>query len=181
MPHIKVPENLAGIVSLFAFSPETADPLNGLAEVLLKGDDLLSGWERELIASYVSYLNECKFCMNTHAAMITYLNGGDESVFEAVKKDFKTAPISEKLKALLNIAGKVQKEARKVLTADVEEAKKHGATDKEIHDTVLIAAAFCMYNKYVDGLATVEWPEGKEKYAERAKLTAEGSYFHEKY
>ncbi len=181
MPHIKVSENLAGIVSLFDFSPETAEPLNAIAEVLLRGHEGYSDRDREIVATYVSYLNECQFCMNTHAAMVKYLNEGDEAIVDAVKEDFESAPITEKLKAFLNIAGKVQQDARRVLTKDVERAKNAGATDKEIHDTVLIAAAFCMYNKYVDGLATVEWPEGKDKYDERAKLTAEGSYFHQKF
>ncbi len=58
------------------------------------------------------------------------------------------------MRALLTIAGKVQKDARQVSEADIAAAREQGATDKEIHDTVLIAAAFCMYNRYVDGLAT---------------------------
>lgn len=179
MPHIKLSKEFAGIVSLFDFSPETSKPLNQLAEILLNGPSTLSKWERELIATYVSFLNECNFCCNTHGAMVEELNKDDQNIVDTVKKDVDTAPVSEKMKALLKIAGKVQKEARKVLPTDIEKAKSEGASDKEIHDTVLIAAAFCMYNKYVDGLATTEWDDGKETYQERARLTVEGGYFHQ--
>jgi len=71
-----------------------------------------------------------------------------------MKLDFESAAISDKLKALLAVAGKVQKGGKQVKSEDIARARQHGASDKEIHDTVLIAAAFCMYNRYVDGLAT---------------------------
>jgi alkylhydroperoxidase/carboxymuconolactone decarboxylase family protein YurZ len=72
-----------------------------------------------------------------------------------VKKDFETAPLSNKMKALLAIAALVQQNGKNVTSKAVERAKSEGATDREIHDTVLIAALFCLYNKYVDGLASV--------------------------
>jgi len=94
---------------------------------------------------------------------------------QSVKHDFGQARISEKLKALLIIAGKVQKGGKYVTSEDVGRARKEGATDLEIHDTVLIAAVFCMCNRYVDGLAT--WaPEGPEYYRERAPIVAEEGY-----
>jgi hypothetical protein len=79
------------------------------------------------------------------------------------------------MKALLAIAGKVQKGGKHVTTKDVERAREQGATDKEIHDTVLIAAAFCMFNRYVDGLAT--WaPTDPAMYRENGKRLAEKGY-----
>lgn len=161
--HIAVPEGLPGIVGLLAYCPETAKPLTELAEVLLRGESTLTRGERELIASYVSSLNECTFCCNSHSAIAACELGGDKELVEAVKDDYKTADISEKMKALLAIAKKVQKKARSVNALDVARARKHGATDREIHDTVLIAAAFCLYNRYVDGLGT--WaPVNQEAY-----------------
>jgi len=154
-PHIAVPEGVPGIRSLFAFRPETAKPLQQLAQVLLRGESPLSSGEREIIAAYVSSLNKCTFCCATHSAAATYLLDDGEDIVQAVKKDFHTAPISEKMKAFLVIAGKVQKGGRLVTTDDVAQARTQGATDQEIHDVVLIAAAFCMYNRYVDGLATM--------------------------
>ncbi|HVU77515.1 MAG TPA: peroxidase-related enzyme [Gaiellaceae bacterium] len=169
MPHIDVPEGVPGIRSLFAFRPETARPLCELAEVLLRAENSLSRGERELIASYVSSLNECRYCHTSHGSYAAaQLEGGAELV-EHVKRDLDSAPVPAKLRALLRIAGKVQTGGRSVTDADVEAARAEGATDVEIHDTVLIAAAFCMYNRYVDGLAawTPTDPAVYEQMAER--------------
>jgi uncharacterized peroxidase-related enzyme len=154
-PHIAVPEGIPGIRALFAFCPETAKPLRELAELLLRKDSpALSSWGRELIGAYVSSLNECNFCCRSHSAAATYLLGGDTTIVTAVLNDMATAPISDTMKALLTIAGKVQKSGLLVTPEDITHARKHGATDQDIHDTVLIAAAFCLYNRYVDGLAS---------------------------
>ena len=175
MAHIKLPEEIPGIRGLFNFSPKSAVPLLELAEVLLRGENSLSPKEREIIATYVSFLNECKFCMNSHAAIVRHLNDGDKELMEKVKEDYMSAPISNKLKALLTIAAKVQKEARKVLPSDILKAQESGATDKEIHDAVLIAAAFCMYNRYVDGLGAEGW-ETEELYYEKARNSVSQGY-----
>jgi hypothetical protein len=92
-----------------------------------------------------------------------------------VKQDFESTDLSAKMKALLNIAGKVQKVSKEVTTADVDRARREGATDKEIHDTVLIAAAFCMFNRYEDGLATRQ-PQDPVRYREIGKQTAQLGY-----
>ncbi|HZX57558.1 MAG TPA: carboxymuconolactone decarboxylase family protein [Mucilaginibacter sp.] len=164
MPHIDLPSDYPGIRSLFVFRPETAVPLCNLAQVLLHGPHpTLTAGERELIASYVSNLNTCKFCTATHSAIAKHQLGSELSLVKLVLADPETAPISDKLKALLKIAAKVQSGGKNVTTADVEIARAEGATDIEIHDTVLIAAAFCMYNRYVDGLATWQ-PDNEEFY-----------------
>lgn len=175
MPHIKLPEGLPGIRGLFAFRPETASPLCGLAEVLLHNPNTLSAADRELIAAYVSSENDCFYCQTSHGAIAAAYLGGDDQLVADVKCDFERAAISPKLKALLNIAGKVQKGGKHVLSADIDRAREEGATDKELHDTVLIAAAFCMYNRYVDGLAT--WaPQSLDAYRERAAAVAADGY-----
>ena len=154
MPHINVDPNLPGIRSLMAFSPETADPMGKLANLLLRTNEGLSMAEREMIAAHVSYLNDCFYCQQSHGAIaVCYLNG-DEALVEQVKKDYENADISDKMKALLSIAGSVQKGGKHVTETQIEKAKESGATDKDIHDTVLIAAMFCMFNRYVDGLAS---------------------------
>ncbi len=177
MAHIRLPEGLPGILGPMAFSPETARPLNALAEVLLRAPNSLSEADREMIATYVSSQNDCYFCQNAHGAVTAYRLGGNEKLVNDVKFNFESAGISDKLKALLNLAGKVQKGGKQVTGDDVARARQHGATDKEIHDTVLIAAAFCMFNRYVDGLAT--WaPENAEMYRENGKRLAEVGYVH---
>ncbi|WP_263359232.1 carboxymuconolactone decarboxylase family protein [Acidicapsa ligni] len=175
MPHIQLPEGLQGIRGPMAFRPETAKPLNELAEILLHAPNSLDPAERELIATYVSSLNDCYFCQTVHGAIAAAHLDGDEDLVKRVKADFQHAGISDKLKALLVIAGKVQRGGKHVTAQDVEEARKVGATDVEIHDTVLIAAAFCMYNRYVDGLATWQ-PQEEDLYRERGKKTAREGY-----
>ena len=154
MPHIALPEGLPGITSGFAFRPETAKPMRELAEVLLRGPSSLTSGEREMIAAFVSWRNDCQFCQASHTAAAAHHLDGNYELVEAVKRDYRQAPVSQKLKALLAIAARVQQGGKQVTTADVKLARVEGATDLEIHDTVLIAAAFCMFNRYVDGLAT---------------------------
>jgi uncharacterized peroxidase-related enzyme len=175
MPHIHLPEGLQGIRAAMAFRPETAKPLNELAEALLHAPNSLTSAERELIATYVSAQNDCYFCQTVHGAIAAAHLEGDEQLVRCVKSDFRNAEISEKLKALLNIAGKVQKGGKHVTAADVEAARNLGATDMEIHDTVLIAAAFCMFNRYVDGLDTWQ-PRDEELYRRRGRKTAKEGY-----
>jgi uncharacterized peroxidase-related enzyme len=175
MAHIRLPEGLQGIRGPMAFRPETAKPLNELAEVLLHAPNSLSAADRELIATYVSSLNDCYFCQTVHGSIAAAHLDGDEDLVGRVKADFLHADISDKLKALLVIAGKVQKGGKQVTAKDVEEARNAGAVDIEIHDTVLIAAAFCMYNRYVDGLATWQ-PQDEALYRERGKKTAKEGY-----
>ena len=175
MAHIRLPEGIPGILGPMAFSPETAKPLNALAEVLLRGPNTLAPAEREMIATFVSSENDCYFCQHAHGAVAAYRLGGNEKLVNDVKLNFESAAVSEKMKALLAIAGKVQKGGKQVTPADINRAREQGATDKEIHDSVLIAAAFCMYNRYVDGLAT--WaPTDPAMYRENGKRLAEKRY-----
>ncbi len=154
MPHIPLEEHLPGITGLLEYRRDTAEPIRDLTQFLLRGPNTLTEAERELIATIVSYRNECNFCTSAHAAVTDVLLG-ESQTSDQIKKDIESASISEKMKALLNIAAKVQQSGKAVTTELVERAKKAGATDTEIHDTVLIAALFCLYNRYVDGLATV--------------------------
>jgi uncharacterized peroxidase-related enzyme len=175
MAHINLPDGLAGPRGPMTFRPETAVPLSQLAEVLLRGPSALTRAERELIGTYVSSENDCRYCQTIHGAVAAHYLGGDEKLVRSVKRDFLSADISPKLKALLNIAGKVQQSGKSVTTKDVERARNQGATDLEIHDTVLIAASFCMMNRYVDGLAA--WtPDGDDFYRRRAATLAEQGY-----
>jgi len=175
MPHIALPEGVPGIRSALQFRPETAAPLLQLAEVLLRGPNALTSAEREMIAAFVSSKNECRFCHASHRAAAAHNLGGDYSVVDAVSAGYEGAPVSAKLKALLAIAGKVQQGGTCVTAGDIDRARAEGATDVEIHDTVLIAAAFCMYNRYVDGLATFT-PTDDRVYDEMGRRMAHQGY-----
>lgn len=176
MAYIDLQNELPGIRGLMAYSPNTAKPLNELAEQLLRNDEnSLSRGERELIATYVSYKNDCFFCQNVHGALAGYYLNLDIGKIDGIKENLTIAPISEKMKTLLEIAAAVQKGGKYVEESQIITARNEGATDREIHDTVLIAAAFCMYNRYVDGLAT--WaPQDRQFYVDRAPGRATEGY-----
>lgn len=175
MAHIDFGNDFPGIRSALAFSPQTAEPIGVLAEILLRSDEGLSRAERELIATYVSHLNDCFYCDHSHGAIACIYLNGDREVVDQVRNDYTSAAISEKLKSLLRIAGKVQQSGKAVTSEDIANAKENGASDKDIHDTVLITAAFCMFNRYVDGLATYT-PKDMSTYPLRAKQIAERGY-----
>jgi AhpD family alkylhydroperoxidase len=206
VPHIELPE-LPGIVGLLVQYPQTAGPLNGLADALLRGPSSLSPADRETIAAYVSARNECTFCTETHGAVARHMHAAqvgasprhvhaahaetaeartgaadngtvDAGIVDAVIAHGERADVGPKLQALLAIAEKVRVDGRLVSAADIARAREAGADDKAIHDTVLIAAAFCMFNRYVDGLATLT-PDRPEAYAQHAKNLAEGGYLQE--
>lgn len=178
VPHIKLPENVPGPRGPMMFRPETAEPMSEMAEILMRGPSTLTLAEREIIGTYVSSENDCRYCQTIHGAVAAhYLGGGEvqESLIARIKCDPASAEISLKLKALLNIAGHVQQGGKYVTTEDIARAREEGATDLEIHDTVLIAANFCMMNRYVDGLAT--WtPEDPDFYRRRAADLAKHGY-----
>jgi uncharacterized peroxidase-related enzyme len=164
LPHIELTEGLPGIRALFAFRPDTAQALCDLANALLYQPNSLSQAERELIATYVSSQNDCYYCQTSHGAIASAHLGGNDELVSGVKR-------------LLAIAGQVQQGGKQVQPADIDRARRAGASDREIHDTVLIAAAFCMYNRYVDGLAT--WaPTDPEGFKERAARVARDGYSH---
>jgi uncharacterized peroxidase-related enzyme len=175
MAYIKIDNDLPGIEGLMKYRPETAKPMNELAEILLRGPSSLSSGEREMIASYVSYHNNCHFCHTSHGASAAHHFDGDLSLIDDIKQDFKNTEVSTKFRSLLEIARKVQQSGKNVTEDDISNAKEEGATDNEIHDTVLIAAAFCMFNRYVDGLGTSA-PVEKEAYDEIGKRLADKGY-----
>lgn len=175
MAHITLPEGMPGIRGPMAFLPETAKPLNEIVDVLLRGPHTLSPGERELIATYVSSQNDCRYCQTIHGAIAAHHLNGNEALVASVKHDFENADVSAKMKALLQIAGKVQESGKNVTPEDIQRARAEGATDLEIHDAVLIAAVFCLCNRYVDGLAT--WaPDDAEFYRQRAAKVATLGY-----
>jgi len=176
MAYIDLQNDLPGIRGPMVFRPETGKVLNELAEILLHNENnSLSRGERELIGTYVSSENDCFFCQNVHGAMVQHYFKMDEQFIDDIKKDYSSANISDKLKSLLAIAGSVQKGGKQVTPTQIDDAKKLGATDLEIHDTVLIAAVFCMFNRYVDGLNT--WaPADRQLYVDRAPMRAQEGY-----
>lgn len=174
MPHITLEDHLPGITGLLEYRKDTAEPIRELTQYLLRGPSTLSEAERELIATVVSYGNECTFCTTAHTAAADLLLGEKETS-QKVKQNIGTAPISDKMKQLLSIASLTREGGKQVSSTIIEKAKSAGATDVEIHDTVLIAALFCLYNRYVDGLATA-LPDHTDYYAVLANRLVDHGY-----
>ena len=175
MPHITLDSEEPGIRGLLRYRPETGRPLSELAEVLLRGPGTLTRGERELIAAYVSALNDCQYCLSSHSACAAAQLPDGMALVEQVRADASSAPVPAKLKTLLAIAAAVQQSGLNVTAEQIADARAAGATDLEIHDTVLIAAVFCMFNRYVDGLATIA-PDDPAVYAAGAKRLMEKGY-----
>jgi len=175
MAYINVPEGVPGIRSLVMFRPETGKHLYALAQVLLRGESPLTEAEREIIATYVSNRNNCVFCTQSHAAAARNLLGADSQIMDDVLNDIPNEGVSDKLKALLTIAGKVQILGKEVQQEDIDAARLAGANDRDLHDTVLIAATFSMFNRYVDGLGSLT-PQDPGEYIEMGKRLAEKGY-----
>jgi uncharacterized peroxidase-related enzyme len=175
MTYIKTGVNQPGIIELLFYKGPTGKALSNLAETILRGPSGMTSGERELIASYVSKLNECEFCHESHSAAANVHLGDHGQTVSCVVSDLEGAPISEKMKYLLKIAAKVQKSGREVTEKDIELAREHGASDQDIHDAVLVAAAFCMFNRYVDGLGT-NLPKSKGEYEVMGKRLARKGY-----
>lgn len=174
MPYIPVEKHLPGITGLLEYRKDTAAPIRELTQLVLRGPSSLTEGERELIATVVSHRNDCRFCTTAHTAATDLLYGNCDTASIA-KTDIGSAPVSEKMKALLVIAGLVQQGGRYVTSDAVERARQAGATDLEIHDTVLIAALFCLYNRYVDGLATIA-PADPGYYAQLGRRLVDHGY-----
>lgn len=176
MAHIQLPEGLLGIIGPMTAYPNSAKPLNLLAETLLcRGTDGFSKAERETVASYVSYLNDCIFCSESHGA-VADVHWQRPGMARKIWSNVEAAPISDRLKSYLKLAAKVQKSGRAVQGEDIDEVRKLGATDEDIHDVILIAAAFCLYNRYVDGLATMAPPRGDAAYVKIGEGLAASGY-----
>lgn len=175
MPHIEITHGLPGISGLFAQRPDTAAVLSRLAETLLRGASPLGRGERELIAAHVSNLNCTAFCSDSHSAFAAAQLDGGAGLVASVLADVDTAPVTPLVRALLKVAAEVQTKAAPVSDEAIAAARAEGATDTHIHDTVLIAAAFAMFNRYVSGLAT-DVPADPSFYDAAAELIVNHGY-----
>jgi uncharacterized peroxidase-related enzyme len=165
------------MVALSSYRPDVYSRLASLADLLLQQQhpsSTISPGDRELIAAYVSSLNRCDYCHVVHGA-VAAAHLQNSKLVEDVKCDYEASEASPKMKALLRIAGLVQRSGREVNREAVESAKREGASEMDVHDTVLIAAAFCMFNRYVDGLAT-EMPGDLGAFMGRGAMIAEKGY-----
>jgi uncharacterized peroxidase-related enzyme len=175
MAYIRLKDNLPGIIGLIFNNPRAGKAVCQLTQAALRGPSGLTVADRELIATHVSSLNDCDFCVNIHGAVVNEVKHDNGVTVSCALHDPETASISGRMKALLRIAAKVQQSGKAVTEEDITHARNHGATDDDIHDTVFIAAAFCFFNRYVDGLGTTPMASEKD-YIEPARALLKFGY-----
>ena len=174
--------DVPGIGTAIRLTPGLGVHLRGLADELLVHDfagATLSRVEREVLATAVSAENDCFFCMDSHAAhahaLLEQTGETDRAPLLDAVKVGSSDGFGAKMQALLHIARTVRREPRDLTTTDVEAAQEAGATDADVQLAVLIAAAFSMYNRMVDGFRA-RTPPTTEAYRERAREIAANGY-----
>jgi uncharacterized peroxidase-related enzyme len=174
--------DVPGILVAMHLTPTLGVHLRALADEVLVNEypcATISRHERELLATAVSAGNDCYFCMDSHGAFATALmeQSGvtDRLPLVDVAKDGASAGFDPKMEALLHIARTVGRDALELTAADVAAARGAGATDADVQLAVLIASAFSMYNRLVDGFRARTAPT-PEAYQERAGAIAEFGY-----
>jgi AhpD family alkylhydroperoxidase len=184
MPVIEIKNDLPGIAGLLTQYPVQGAALSQLAQTLLRGPSSLTEEEREMIAVAVSYANATPFCMNSHKeagiALHKKSDGNDISLVKTLVTSFETGKdpeFSDRIYALLTVVGCVINNLPLSFNNNqyLEKFRSKGITltDDEIHDTVLVTASFCMFNRYVKCLDTKEaTPEQYQQMGE--KLATQG-------
>lgn len=175
MTYINTGLPFPGILELLFYKKATGSALSNLAQTLLHGPSTLTSGERELIAAHVSRLNDCECCCDSHSAAANAHFQDNGQTIRCLLESPDQLPVSDKMKSLIGLAGKVQQSGKAVTEAIIGKAKIAGATDEEIHDTILIAAAFCMFNRYVDGMGT-RVPSDKQDYKKMGERMAKKGY-----
>jgi uncharacterized peroxidase-related enzyme len=170
-----------GILAAMQLAPGLGAHLRGLADELLVNDfpgSTLTRGERELLATAVSAGAGCVYCMDSHSAFAEELLSAGGAKPDGVIDSVTTggdAGRGPRLSALLHIARTVGRRALDLSRADVDRATTAGASDGDVQLAVLIASAFSMYNRMVDGLRA-RTPPTREAFRDRARQIAEHGY-----
>jgi uncharacterized peroxidase-related enzyme len=174
--------DVPGILAAIRLTPGLGVHLRGLADELLVNDfpgATLVRAEREMLATAVSAGNDCFYCMDSHGAFATALleKTGDHDRLALIDeiKSGSSSGLDPKMQALLHISRTVRREPRDLTSADVDAALGAGATDADVQLAVLIAAAFSMYNRMVEGFRARTAPT-PEAYRSRAAEIADFGY-----
>lgn len=173
MSVVPLPPGVPGIRALLTAFPETARPLLELAQAVLRGPSSLSEAERELLAVAVSAANGCAYCTRSHGAAARVLWGVRAAWVDAVIAG--GLPPDDKLASLVSLARELAASVHGASPEAVARARDAGASDRDLHDTVLVAAAFSLYNRYVDGLGAPE-PADAQAYAAIGERLARSGY-----
>jgi uncharacterized peroxidase-related enzyme len=136
---------------VFRAYPDTARPLLDYHELVMRGPSPFTVAERELIAAYVSGVNECGYCHGVHTATAEAF-GIPEGLLEALLADLDTAPVDEKIRAVLRYVGKLTTAPARLTDDDAAAVLAAGWDERALHDAVIVCALFNFMNRMVNGL-----------------------------
>jgi uncharacterized peroxidase-related enzyme len=170
-----------GILTAIRLTPGLGVHLRGLADELLVHDfpgATISRAEREMLATAVSAGNDCFYCMDSHGAFATAVLESvgltERAPLIDVLKNGASDGFDPKMQALLNISRTVRGSGLDLSADDVQAALDAGASDADVQLAVLIAAAFSMYNRMVDGFRAQTPPSAEAYRARAAEIAAHG-------
>lgn len=151
MPYLKSLPADARLLQVFQAYPATAKPIVDYHEILMRGPSPLTVGQRELIAAYVSGLNECGYCHGVHTATAEAF-GVQPGLLTALLTDLDTAPVADDIRAVLAYVGKLTTSPGRLSDADAERVFAAGWDERALHDAVLVCALFNFMNRMVNGL-----------------------------
>lgn len=151
MPFIPSLRRGASLLDLFKAYPQTTEPLIRYHEALLRGPAPFSEGERELIAAYVSGLNQCRYCHGVHLATAERL-GTPQGAIPKALDDLESSPISEKMKPVLRYARKLTQHPDGLTQTDADAIFAAGWSHDALYYTVAVTALFNFMNRLVEGM-----------------------------
>lgn len=141
----------AGLLQILQTFPKAARPLLEYHDVLLRGDSPFSASERELIAAYVSGLNECDYCHAVHSQTAVALGIGANTIAEMLSNP-QSEHVDLRMRPVLAFVRKLTVSPADMTAADADALFAAGWDDRALHDAVAICALFNLMNRLVDGL-----------------------------
>jgi uncharacterized peroxidase-related enzyme len=151
VPYLKSLPDDAVLLQVFRAYPDTARPLLDYHELVMRGPSPFTVAERELIAAYVSGVNECGYCHGVHTATAEAF-GIPEGLLEALLADLDTAPVDERIRAVLRYVGKLTEAPARLTDEDAAAVLAAGWDERALHDAVIVCALFNFMNRMVNGL-----------------------------
>ncbi len=171
-PYLSYAKDYKNIAEIFARTPEKMEPLMQFTNHVMRSESELTVGEHELIAAYVSLLNECNFCYGSHEVTAKALNI-DDAIFQALDETPFGDAIPEKIIPVLNYTRKLTETPNKIVKEDVQEILAAGWSEKTVEDIVYIVSLFAFYNRFADGLG---FSGSEEVFNQSGQFLAENGY-----
>ncbi len=176
MPQLKSLPDPSHLSDLFSRYPDCVPPLMELTDIVLRAEGELSIGERELIATFVSGLNACDFCFQSHKAYALAF-GIEERLIDELVQDIECAGVNEKLKPLLHYVKKLNDEPSRLTSADADAVYEAGWSEKALYEAVQVCALFNMMNRIVQGTGVnFDYRATPERHPTASGAGAEGGY-----